>query len=99
MSKRKINKSAVDGRIVSDEEAAANPETTYSQTVESNKRFCLRRDDDCHWYLLPFDEELLALFRELVEKEDGWADDRWQQFEDRRIDGYTDLAFENPVEV
>lgn len=38
MSKRKINKSAIDGQIVSDEEAAANPDTTYSQTVQTGRK-------------------------------------------------------------
>jgi hypothetical protein len=71
-----------------------NPENVRS---EQPKRFCLRRDDDCHWYLLPFDKELLDLFRELVESENGWADRRWQQFENMRIDDYSDISFENPI--
>jgi hypothetical protein len=96
--KKKINKSSIDGQFVSDEELAANPKSTYSQEVGAPKRFRLNQDQDCHWYLIPDDEKLLGLFNELNEAEEGWADDRWQQFEDMRIDGYHRLTFENPAE-
>lgn len=35
MSKRKVNRSAVSGEFVSGEEAAAHPETTVTETVET----------------------------------------------------------------
>lgn len=44
----------------------------------------LRRDNDGHWYIVPI--RLMPIFDELVEIEDGWADDRWGQFEAMRID-------------
>lgn len=44
----------------------------------------LRRDNDCHWYLVPI--RLIPIFEELVEIEDGWEDERWEQFEAMRID-------------
>jgi len=65
---------------------------------EQKQRYCVREDGDGHSYLIPYDKDLLKLFDELVEDEDGWEDDRWQQFEDMRIDGTHRLTFENPIE-
>ena len=61
------------------------------------KKFCLRRDEDCHWYLLPYDIETIKLFNELIGIEDGWGDSRWCQFDDCRIDDYGSIVFENPI--
>lgn len=30
------------------------------------KRFCLRQDDDMHWYCMPHDKELLARFDKML---------------------------------
>ena len=38
MGKRSINKSAINGRFVSNRQIARNPKTTYKQTVSPRKK-------------------------------------------------------------
>lgn len=63
---------------------------------EKKKRFCLRRDDDSNWYLIPV--ELIRRFDKLsVDIDiDGSNEFFNEAFENMRISGPHDLTFAEP---
>lgn len=58
-------------------------------------RYCIRRDDDCHNYLIPTD--LCGLFQQALDngEGDGWATFNGM-FEQYRIDSVQALTFTDP---
>ena len=59
------------------------------------------QDDDCHWYLIPYDRK--KDFHRLLWDEDNsgmeaWERDEWNEFEGYRLDGGIErISFECPV--
>lgn len=62
-------------------------------------KYCFRRDDDGHWYLIPVERS--KLFSELLES--GLENDDYcdfcNEFDEYRIDSPQHFTFENPEEV
>ena len=62
------------------------------------KRFMMKQDNDCHWYLVPV--EHCKLFDEMMEIDWGeWTPAGEQLIESMRIDGPELLTFTDPQKI
>lgn len=59
-------------------------------------RYCLKQDDDCHWYLIPVLR--LQNFEEWLAAGPYYEDYEGEEFDSCRIDGPHRLTFTDPKE-
>ena len=67
------------------------------QEVKKSGRFCLKQDDDSHWYLIPVKD--VKKFDKLVEhgEDDDWNDFN-KAFSEMRCNGPHTMTFTDPQE-
>ena len=61
------------------------------------ERYCLRKDDDAHWYLITVNQ--CESFDEWLAAAPYWEGYEGHDFNENRIDGYHSVTFSDPRQV